>query len=75
MSLAAKGIERCEFKIRFFGLSEPALRKLAFLASIGLASTDPRTVGEAEGWSPAGFWSTSSRRRRRPLRSTPGSRT
>ncbi len=49
VSLAAKGIERCEFKIRFFGLSEPALRKLAFLASIGLASTDPRTVGEVEG--------------------------
>ncbi len=49
VSLAAKGIERCEFKIRFFGLSEPALRKLAFLASIGLASTEPRTVGEARG--------------------------
>ena len=49
VSLAAKGIERCEFKIRFFGLSEPALRKLAFLASIGLASTEPRTVGEAKG--------------------------
>jgi saccharopine dehydrogenase (NAD+, L-lysine-forming) len=49
LSLAAKGIERCEFKIRFFGLSEPALRKLAFLASIGLASTDARTVGDAEG--------------------------
>ena len=49
VSLAAKGIERCEFKIRFFGLSEAALRKLAFLASIGLASTDPRTVGDAQG--------------------------
>ena len=51
-----------------------ALRKLAFLASIGLASTDPRTVGDAQAWFPAGFWSTSWRHRR-PHRSTPGSRT
>ena len=62
VSLAAKGIEQCEFKIRFFGLSEPALRKLAFLASIGLASTDPRTVGDVEGVVPAASWSTCSRR-------------
>ena len=76
VSLAAKGIERCEFKIRFFGLSEPALRKLAFLASIGLASTDPRTVGGRRGSRPPpppgrparGDHPTSSR-------TTPGSRT
>ncbi len=47
-SLAAKGIRSCEFKIRFFGFSEGALRKLEFLASLGLASTVPRRVGEAE---------------------------
>ncbi|HKZ29233.1 MAG TPA: saccharopine dehydrogenase NADP-binding domain-containing protein [Acidimicrobiia bacterium] len=49
LSLAGKGIEECEFKIRFFGFSEGALRKLQFLASIGLASTAPRRVGAVEG--------------------------
>ncbi|MGH8875050.1 MAG: saccharopine dehydrogenase family protein [Acidimicrobiia bacterium] len=48
ISLADKGIEACEFKIRFFGFSEGALRKLAFLASIGFASTEPRRVGEVD---------------------------
>lgn len=45
VSLAGKGIEECEFKIRFFGFSEGALRKLQFLASLGLASTEPRPDG------------------------------
>ncbi len=49
LSLAAKGIRRCEFKIGFFGFSEAALRKLQFLASLGLASTEPRRVGRVEG--------------------------
>lgn len=49
LSLADKGIEACEFKIRFFGFSEGALRKLQFLASIGLASTEPRRVGSVDG--------------------------
>ena len=45
VSLADKGIEACEFKIRFFGFSEGALRKLQFLASLGLASKEPRADG------------------------------
>jgi saccharopine dehydrogenase-like NADP-dependent oxidoreductase len=45
LSLADKGIEACEFKIRFFGFSEGALRKLQFLASLGLASKEPRPDG------------------------------
>jgi saccharopine dehydrogenase-like NADP-dependent oxidoreductase len=45
LSLASKGIEACEFKIAFFGFPEAALRKLQFLASLGLASTKPRRVG------------------------------
>ncbi|MDH5373324.1 MAG: saccharopine dehydrogenase NADP-binding domain-containing protein [Acidimicrobiia bacterium] len=49
LSLADKGIQKCEFKIRFFGFSEPALRKLQFLASLGLASTEPRRVGDVDG--------------------------
>ena len=49
LSLADKGIQKCEFKIRFFGFSEAALRKLQFLASVGLASTEPRKVGDVEG--------------------------
>ena len=49
LSLAHKGIRACEFKIHFFGFSEGALRKLAFLASLGLASTAPRTVGGVPG--------------------------
>ena len=48
LSLADQGIRHCEFKIGFFGFSEAALRKLQFLASIGLASTEPRRVGEIE---------------------------
>jgi saccharopine dehydrogenase-like NADP-dependent oxidoreductase len=49
LSLADKGIEACEFKIAFFGFPEAALRKLQFLASLGLASKDPRRVGSVEG--------------------------
>ena len=49
LSLAEKGIEACEFKIAFFGFPEAALRKLQFLASLGLASTEPRRVGSVEG--------------------------
>ena len=49
LSLADKGIEDCEFKIAFFGFPEAALRKLQFLASVGLASTKPRRVGAVDG--------------------------
>ena len=49
LSLADKGIRRCEFRIRFFGFPEAALRKLAFLASVGLASTESRRVGAVDG--------------------------
>ena len=49
VSLADKGIEACEFKIAFFGFPEAALRKLQFLASLGLASKEPRRVGSVEG--------------------------
>ncbi len=49
LSLADKGIEACEFKIAFFGFPEAALRKLQFLAGLGLASTTPRRVGSVEG--------------------------
>ena len=40
LSFAEKGIRECAFKITFFGYSEAALRKLQFLAEIGLASTE-----------------------------------
>jgi saccharopine dehydrogenase-like NADP-dependent oxidoreductase len=40
LSLADKGIRGCFFKITFFGFSEPALRKLQFLAELGLGRTD-----------------------------------
>lgn len=40
ISLADKGLQECTFKISFFGFSEAALRKLQFLAEIGLASTE-----------------------------------
>jgi lysine 6-dehydrogenase len=49
LSLAHKGIKACEFKIHFFGFSEGALRKLQFLASLGLAEIEERTVGGVEG--------------------------
>jgi len=49
LSLADKGIQACEFKIHFFGFSEGALRKLQFLASLGLASIEPRRVGDVDG--------------------------
>jgi saccharopine dehydrogenase-like NADP-dependent oxidoreductase len=44
LSLAAKGIEECFFKITFFGYSEAALRKMAFVAQLGLAETERVTV-------------------------------
>ncbi len=49
LNLADKGIRRCEFRIRNFGFSDGALEKLQFLASIGLASTRPRSVGGIDG--------------------------
>jgi saccharopine dehydrogenase-like NADP-dependent oxidoreductase len=44
LSLGGKGIEECFFKITFFGYSEAALRKMAFLAQLGLAETERVTV-------------------------------
>lgn len=44
LSLADKGIEECFFKITFFGYSEAALRKMAFVAQLGLAETERVTV-------------------------------
>jgi len=44
LSLAEKGIREVTFKITFFGYNEAALRKLQFLAQIGLASTEPIDV-------------------------------
>lgn len=40
ISFSEKGIQDCTFKISFFGYSEAALRKIQFLAEIGLASTE-----------------------------------
>jgi len=40
-----KGIEECFFKITFFGYSEAALRKMQFVAQLGLAGTEPVDVG------------------------------
>lgn len=48
LSFAEKGIQECSFKITFFGYSEAALRKLQFLAEIGLAGTEPIAIGEAQ---------------------------
>jgi saccharopine dehydrogenase (NAD+, L-lysine-forming) len=44
LTYQAKGIRDCFFKISFFGYSEKALRQLQFLASLGLASTEPVQV-------------------------------
>lgn len=41
ISFAEQGIRECSFMISFFGYSEAALRKLQFLAELGLASTEP----------------------------------
>lgn len=41
ISFAEKGIQECSFKISFFGYSEAALRKIQFLAELGLAGTEP----------------------------------
>ncbi len=48
LTYARKGIQECFFKITFFGYSEKALRQLQFLASLGLASTDPVEVRGAK---------------------------
>lgn len=48
-SLRDKGITRCEFKIRNFGFSDEAMEKLVFLRDLGLADTEPRTVGDVDG--------------------------
>jgi lysine 6-dehydrogenase len=48
LSLADKGIQECFFKITFFGYSEPALRKMQFLAELGFASTEPLEVKGVE---------------------------
>ena len=45
LSLAGKGIDECFFKITFFGYSEAALRKMQFVAQLGLAGTEPIDVG------------------------------
>ena len=44
LTYQSKGIQDCFFKISFFGYSEKALRQLQFLASLGLASTEPVEV-------------------------------
>ncbi len=44
ISFAEKGIRECSFKISFFGFSEAALRRIRFLAELGLAGTDPVEV-------------------------------
>jgi saccharopine dehydrogenase-like NADP-dependent oxidoreductase len=48
LSLADKGIRECFFKITFFGYSEPVLRKMQFLAEIGLADKEPISVKGVE---------------------------
>ncbi len=40
LSLAAKGIQECTFKITFFGYSEAALRRLQFLTELGFGSKE-----------------------------------
>ncbi len=47
-----KGLKSCFFKISFFGYSEPALRKLQFLAELGLASRDPITLRDGRQVAP-----------------------
>lgn len=48
VSLADKGIRECAFLIRNFGFSDGAMAKLRLLVDLGLASTEPREVGDAE---------------------------
>lgn len=48
LSLADKGIRECFFKITFFGYSEPVLRKMQFLAELGLTSKEPLEVKGVE---------------------------
>lgn len=47
LSLADKGIRECFFKITFFGYSEASLRRLQFLAEVGLAGTGPIEIDGA----------------------------
>lgn len=47
LSLADKGIRECFFKITFFGYAEASLRRLQFLADVGLAGTGPIEVDGA----------------------------
>jgi saccharopine dehydrogenase-like NADP-dependent oxidoreductase len=47
LSLADKGIRECFFKITFFGYSEASLRRLQFLADVGLAGTGPIDIDGA----------------------------
>jgi len=44
LSLADKGIQECFFKITFWGYSEKAVEKMALLAQLGLADTEPVEV-------------------------------
>jgi len=45
LSLADKGIRECFFKITFFGYSEATLRKMHFVAQLGMTGTEPVDVG------------------------------
>lgn len=49
LSLADRGLRRCEFKIRNFGFSDEAMEMLTFLSNLGLTDTRTRTVGDVEG--------------------------
>jgi lysine 6-dehydrogenase len=49
LALADKGITDCAFLIRNFGFSDGAMRKLRLLVDLGLASTEPRRVGDVDG--------------------------
>ncbi len=50
---AEKGLRECFFKITFFGLGEEAVRRLKFLADLGLADREPVEVpAVVEGGAP-----------------------
>lgn len=49
LSLADKGIQRCEFKIRNFGFSDEAMAQMVLLRDLGLADTKARRVGDVDG--------------------------
>ncbi len=51
LTYAEKGLRECFFKITFFGLGEAAVRRLKFLADLGLTDREPievPAVGEGE---------------------------